>query len=166
MKEKRFAESNLPEYIQIVADKMNTCEADVPPYQALPLISDRQTILDTFAANVYGEIPPACPFETVVKNEAVVFGGIGARREIDLIFRNNGIERTLHMLLYIPAKRQGKVPCFFGLNFLGNIDTTVDTGVTFYPFERYKAEFPGTPTAAWKRELTAARLTAGILKRF
>ncbi|MBO5822373.1 MAG: hypothetical protein J6R86_05110 [Lentisphaeria bacterium] len=141
MKEKRFAESNLPEYIQTVADKMNTCEAEVPPYQVLPLISDRQEILETFAANVYGEIPPACPFETVVKNEAVVFGGIGIRKEIDLIFRNNGIERTLHMLLYIPAKRQGKVPCFFGLNFLGNIDTTNDTGVTFYPFERYKAEF-------------------------
>ena len=141
MKEKRFADRNLPEYIQIVADKMNTCEAEVPPYQALPLMSDRQKILDTFAENMYGEIPPACPFETVIKNEALVFGGIGIRKEIDLIFRNNGVERTLHMLLYIPAERQGKVPCFFGLNFLGNIDTTNDTGVTFYPFARYKSEF-------------------------
>ena len=141
MKEKRFPEADLPEYIQVIADKMNTCEADVPPYQTLPLNPDRKAVLKTFADEMYGEIPPACEMKLVTKNEGIVFGGIGIRKEIDMIFTNNGVERTLHMLLYIPAQRTGKVPCFFGLNFLGNIDTTHDTEVTFYPFKRYQSEF-------------------------
>ena len=141
MKEKRFPEQNLPEYIQVVADRMNTCEAEVPPYQALPLIADKAEVLKTFAEKMYGHIPPACKMTLQVKNEAVVFGGIGVRKEIDIICSNNGVERVLHMLLYIPTERSGKVPCFFGLNFLGNIDTTTDEGVTFYPFERHQSEF-------------------------
>ena len=141
MKEKRFPEQNLPEYIQVIADNMNTCEADVPPYQTLPLISDRKEAIRTFAENMYGHIPPACEMQLQVKNEAVVFNGLGIRKEIDIICSNNGLQRVLHMLLYIPTGRTGKVPCFFGLNFLGNIATTTDEGVTFYPFERYPAEF-------------------------
>ena len=43
------------------------------------------------------------------------------------------------MLLYLPAKTTNKVPCFVGLNFTGNVDTTLDTttfdkDVTFIPF--------------------------------
>ena len=140
MKEKRFPEQNLPGDVQLKADNMNTREADIPAFEALPLCADRTAVLDVFAREMYGPIPPRCEMILQTKNEAEVFGGLGIRREIDIICRNRGIERTLHMLLYLPAKTMGKVPCFFGLNFPGNIATTADTGATFYPFRCYTAD--------------------------
>ena len=58
------------------------------------------------------------------------------RREIDIICSHSGDEQILHLLLYIPVERQGKVPVFFGLNFRGNIACTNETDVTFFPFEK------------------------------
>ena len=69
-----------------------------------------------------------------ITSEGYAFDRLALRREIDIICRNRDRERVLHMLLYLPARQQGKVPVFFGLNFGGNHTATEDPGVTFHPF--------------------------------
>ncbi len=144
---KKFETERLPREIQAIADNMNIDIGEVPSFTIpeLPLdagISGAEfkhricpRILKTFEEEMYGPIPPRCAellFE--VTAEGYAFDRLAIRREIDIVCRNRGRERILHMLLYIPTERRGKVPVFFGLNFCGNHITTHDPGVTFHPF--------------------------------
>ena len=147
---KQFADQNLPDYMQEKADRMNLFEEDVPPYVpvALPFNENsdprevRKATLELFAREMYGEIPPCCDELTfAVRSEGSAFNGLAVRKEIDITCRHNGIERIMHMLIYLPVQVKGKVPCFFTLNFKGNHTTTFDPEVTFYPFEPYHSEY-------------------------
>lgn len=150
MKEKRFASENLPPEVQVKAERMNLDETAVGKYVVPVFPFDetttpdeflskiRQKLLSGFVRHMYGVIPPSCEelrFE--LTSEGTAFGGVAIRRELDIICCHHGRERRLHLLLYIPSERKGKVPIFFGLNFRGNIATTSDPGVTFHPFEPY-----------------------------
>ena len=148
MKEKAFPEANLPADIQAKADRMNLEENLVPPYTALPIpvtpemsavekSAAREKTLGIFTRELYGEIPPRCEkMEFILRAKGTAFDGKAERREIDILCTNNGVSRTLHMLLYLPVKRSGQIPCFLGLNFTGNHATTTDPEVTFFPFVR------------------------------
>ena len=154
MKAKAFPEANLPIEMQAKADRMNLDENSVPAYSILPLPFDvnssiqKQNIaknktLDIFAKELYGEIPPRCEkLEVVEKSSSLAFNNLAIRKEIDIICTHNNITRVFHMLVYIPTKRTKKVPCFVGLNFTGNVDTTFDDEVTFHPFNRYSHQSP------------------------
>lgn len=150
MSEKRFAAENLPEEVQAKAERMNLDESAVGAFTIPPLPLDKQTTPEEFSSSIrplllselsrymYGPIPPPCEeIRFLVRSEGVAFEGLALRREIDIVCRHRGLERILHLLLYIPQKSTGKVPVFFGLNFRGNIATSSDPGVTFHPFERY-----------------------------
>ena len=148
MKPKLYQELNLPLSVQEKADRMNRDASKIPPYTILPLPFDetssiqeqniaKNKTLDIFAQKLYGEIPPRCEkIEVIVKSSSSAFNNLACRKEIDIVCTNNGITRTLNMLLYLPAKTTNKVPCFVGLNFTGNVDTTFDKDVTFIPFTR------------------------------
>ncbi len=144
---KQFASENLAPDIQRKADRMNLDAAAIPPYEIPPLPRPSEAtgsefvnklapqMIDFFERYMYGVIPPRCAeMEFCVRSEGAAFGGLGIRREIDLIFRHGGLERTAHLLLYLPARSVGRVPVFFGLNFCGNHTTTDDPGVTFHEF--------------------------------
>ena len=146
----QFASENLPPEIQQIADRMNIEPDRIPPYELPPLpippgtgAADfldriRPRLVRIMEENMYGPIPPRC--EELVfrkRGEGPAFDGLAVRREIDIVCRNRGLEHVLHLLLYLPAERRGKVPVFFGLNFKGNHTCTDDPGVTFFPFERY-----------------------------
>ena len=146
--EKRFASENFPPEIQAIADRMNLDESAVPAY-TIPhvesktaaefLRDERAKILDGFNTYMYGAIPPRpAQMDAFVTSESPdAFGGLATRREIDIRCARNGIARTLHLLLYIPNDRHGKVPVFFGLNFKGNHACTDDPDVRFYLPHRY-----------------------------
>ena len=168
--EKRFADENFPPEIQEQAERMNTDESKVPcvPLPELP-VNGRTTgtefqsrirpgLIAAFEKYMYGPVPPRCE-ELLFKvtSEAPVFGGLGIRREADIICRHKGLERILHLLLYFPARAQGKVPVFFGLNFKGNHEIDADPGITFHPFERYAPAIPGSLRQADGRAEEAAR---------
>jgi hypothetical protein len=154
MKEKAFPGCNLPPEMQEKADRMNLEENLVPPYEPLPPPFDSKTplaeiirkstkIREGFTRTIYGEIPPRCEklsFRLTSSGQA--FDGLAERREIDIVCENHGHSRTLRMLLYLPRRRPGKVPCFLGLNGCGNLSTTKDPGVTFVPFHRYADPSP------------------------
>jgi hypothetical protein len=154
MKTKAFPEANLPPQVQEKADRMNLDEACVPPYSILPLPFNAETAaaekytavnrtLEQFSKEMYGDIPPRCEkIEFVETSSGTAFNGLADRKEIDIICSGNGITRTLHLLLYLPAGRTGKVPCFLGMNFTGNVDTTDDPEVTFHSFKRYSDPSP------------------------
>lgn len=147
---KRFADENFPEDIQRKADQMNLEESAIPPYTVPEpesvsgmdfLQKERPSLLKKFAENIYGEIPPRCrelEFHTVTEDPAA-FGGLATRREIKIRCAQNGVERFLDLLLYIPNHRTGKVPVFFGMNFLGNHAGTTDPGVRYTIKKRYPA---------------------------
>ena len=147
MSEKRFAAENLPPDYQLLADAMNLDNKNIPTYTLPELPFDKNTspeefekirpsLLDEFKRSMYGEIPPLCDrviFQIVSEGDA--FNGLALRREIDIICQHRGDEQILRMLLYIPKKRSGKVPVFFGLNFQGNAAATLDPAVSIRPFE-------------------------------
>lgn len=147
MQKKRFAHENLPPEYQRSADAMNLDEDKIPAYSLPALPFDKNTpvdefekirpgLLEEFKRSMYGEIPPVCEaIELVVTDEGAAFDGLALRRSIDIICRHRGDEQILHLLLYIPQRRSGKVPVFFGLNFLGNVATDFDPEIPFFDFE-------------------------------
>ncbi len=153
MKRKAFPEANLPEYMQEKADRMNLDESLVPPFEILPLpftpgmgeaekVRRKELCLQTFATELYGEIPPRCQkLEFIQKSGGSAFNGKAVRKEFDIICTNNGISRTLHLLLYTPAGKNIKSPCFLGLNFLGNFTTVDDPEVTIHPFVPFPDQY-------------------------
>ena len=126
---------------------MNLDEDKIPAYSLPALPFDKNTpveefekirpgLLEEFKRSMYGEIPPVCEdLEFVVTDEGTAFDGLALRRSIDIICRHRGDEQLLHLLLYIPQRRSGKVPVFFGLNFLGNVATDFDPEIPFFDFE-------------------------------
>ena len=139
--EKRFASENLVPDKQALADQMNLDEASVPQW-SIPAIAlktsaeflrtERPKLLMQFAELMYGVIPPR-PAEMdidVVAEAPDAFGGMATRREIAIRCAQNGIARTLNLLLYIPNNRSGQVPVFFGLNFKGNHAASNDPDAT------------------------------------
>ena len=140
--EKRFPGEQFTPEEQAKADQMNLDEALVPPWSvpgprsrtaAEFLREERPALLRAFAETIYGVIPPRCE-ETVfepVESASGVLGGLAERRQFVIRCRNHGMEKKLHLLLYLPMKRRGPVPIFFGLNFKGNHSTTDDPGVLY-----------------------------------
>ena len=154
MKTKAFPEARLPQDMQDKADRMNLDEALVPHYTPLPIpftaqmnaaekSRAAQETLRIFTEKFYGEIPPRCQkTEFIQRSCGTAFNNTAIRKEFDIICTNNGRTKTLHLLLYIPQKRNTKVPCFLGLNFCGNIATADDPEVIFHPFTPFPDPSP------------------------
>ena len=148
--EKRFGDENLGPMEQALADQMNLDEAAIPAW-TIPAVEsksaaeflqhERPRLLAEFARLMYGVIPPR-PSEMSIdltEEDPDAFGGLATRREITIRCAHNGIGRTMHMLLYLPNARSGKVPVFFGLNFRGNHTTCFDPKVHFHQTKLYPA---------------------------
>lgn len=147
-KEKRFAIENFDSRIQAMADHMNLDEAEIPAW-TIPhagsrnasefIRAERPRLLGEFARFMYGVIPPR-PSEMqidLMEEDANAFDGLATRRELSIRCSENGISRTMHMLLYIPNNCKGSVPVFLGLNFRGNHSTTFDSMVHFHQAKKY-----------------------------
>ena len=92
----------------------------------------RPEIVKLFEEQVFGKVPESAPQIKVVSAEAEmgVIGGLADRKQIGIQFVRNGMAGpTMHLLLYLPAKRSGPVPVFLGLNFLGNHTVHADPGI-------------------------------------
>ena len=120
-------------------------EVDVPAYR-LPdplqcldgtLVKDasmwrekrRPEVLRFFQNEVYGRTlleRPASVRYVVRGERRGVFGGLGTRLRVGVLFEGREEGRKMEILLYLPSKVQGPVPVFLGLNFDGNYTTTVE----------------------------------------
>lgn len=134
-------------FLPVKGQELNYDESKIPPY-TLPelLVSEdgekitteaqwiekrRPEILSLFETQVYGkspEHPKGLHFE-VLSEDRYTLGNMATRKEIAVYF----IEDEKHfmtILMYIPNKRNGPVPIFFGLNFKGNHTVNEDANIT------------------------------------
>ncbi|MBL9126119.1 MAG: acetylxylan esterase [Verrucomicrobiales bacterium] len=120
-----------------------TRERDVPPYR-LPdplkcwdgtMATDAKTwrekrrpeLLRRFEDEVYGRTlvgrPPGV--RHVVREEKKgVFGGLGTRWRVGILFEGREEGRKMELLMYLPTEAKAGAPVFLGLNFDGNYTTT------------------------------------------
>jgi hypothetical protein len=82
----------------------------------------RPELLRLFEEHVYGRSPGVSEMVRydVFDDTSDALGGTAIRRQVRLLFRNNGHRHSADLLLYLPADADGPVPIFLGLNFYGN----------------------------------------------
>lgn len=122
-----------------------TREQDVPPYR-LPdplvcwdgtVVKDEKTwrekrrpeLLKRFEEEVYGRTLTGRPagMRFVVRDEKKgLFGGLGTRLRVGVLFEGREDGRKMELLLYLPGSGRMPAPVFLGLNFDGNYTTTVE----------------------------------------
>ncbi len=148
---------NVKMYVETLPWEVNYNEAAIPPYtlpevmrcqdgSEVKTVADwekkrRPELLQLFKDVMYGEMlpmPDAVKYETIAA-PVKVFGGLGFRREIRIIFQmKDGRSHDIVALLYTPAKA-GKAPVFVGLTFGGNQIIDPDPAITMTGLRHPKA---------------------------
>lgn len=99
----------------------------------------RPELLQLFADQEYGRTPGGkvkTSFQLLSENPHAL-GGLATSQQVMLTFSGQGQQRQALLLAYIPNQRQGRVPVFIGLNFMGNHSITSDPTIAYSPyFER------------------------------
>lgn len=90
----------------------------------------RPQLLNVFREQVYGSLPQT-NIETTYKvleesNQAL--NGIAVRKQVEIAFTHNNVERKALALIYLP-KCDKKIPLFIAFNFLGNSTTSAEPEV-------------------------------------
>lgn len=163
-------------------DDANYDESKVPPYTLPPLLVDadgqrlrsrddwqgrRVTLLDTFAAQLYGRTPRGLPACTVipVDRPAAVLDGRALRQQLRLDWPGRA---SVDVLVYRPAHER-PVPVFIGLNYFGNHAVDPDPGILLnrrwmrasepnaIVDHRATERSRGTTAARWPIDLVIAR---------
>jgi hypothetical protein len=91
----------------------------------------RPEILGLFERFVYGRTPRAHPrvsFDrTSIDTQAL--NGTATRKAVSVVFGDSQEGPRMEILIYLPNRRDGPVPLFLGLNFLGNQAIHSDPGI-------------------------------------
>ena len=152
------------------ADEANYDESKIPPYTlpALLKTSDgreittvqqweqirRPELLSVFTEQVYGKMPADkvdVSYKKLDDNHSAV-NGSATRKQIEITFSHNGIERKALLLMYLPNHVKTKVPVFLHFNFQGN--QTVSSDPDIIP-SQYSDRPRGNQRAGrWKRSST------------
>jgi hypothetical protein len=108
----------------------NLDESKVPPYEEpkldLTTVKDweqtkRPALLQSFAQNVYGRLPAnSIPLKALAKTTDS--SAIGIKKELTLFFSPTDTT-ALHVVLWLPKNKKGKVPVFVGYSFTPNTQT-------------------------------------------
>ncbi len=82
----------------------------------------RPEVLRLFATEVYGRTPASqAPMGAVLaETDRAAFGGRATRKQVTLGFGTRPNGPAMHLLVYLPHARVGRVPVFLSLNFRGN----------------------------------------------
>ena len=89
----------------------------------------RPELLRLFSEQMFGKAPEKVPyiaFEMVESGEAL--GGMAVRKQVN-IYLSKDRKKCLHLLVYLPAKHDGPVPVFLGINFKGNWTVNEDPAI-------------------------------------
>ena len=140
-----------------LASKANYEEENIPNY-ALPnpLIMKNGTTINTlkqwnqkrrpellrlFETEMFGKAPkhPKDMHFKILTEDKNALGGIATRKEVS-VYLTKSDKHYFTVLIYIPNKRSGAVPLFFGLNFKGNHTISLYPGIS-YPTPEKQKEF-------------------------
>ncbi len=134
-------------YSMLHAQKPNYDESKMPPYtlpdplkmeNGQPVTTTkmwnekrRPEIIQLFETHVYGKAPahPKDLHFKVLNEDKYAVGNMATRKEIAVYFTKDE-KQFMTILMYLPNKRKGAVPMFFGLNFKGNHSVSEDPGIT------------------------------------
>lgn len=99
----------------------------------------RPELLSVFRRQMYGTLPGTDVEVTskCLEESADAVGGKATRRQVELTFVRNGVERKAILLIYLPNGVEGPVPCFLGFNFQGNQTTSFDPAVIPSQYSEY-----------------------------
>jgi hypothetical protein len=129
------------------AKPANTDEEKIPVYQLPdPLISldgrkisslsdwelkRKPELMELFRDQVYGKVPAhAINFSWKVQGTDYHYsGGKMIKREVRLCFGSGSDTLVANLIIFTPAKAQGKVPVFLGYNFAGNHSISMDPSI-------------------------------------
>lgn len=92
----------------------------------------RAELLELFATNVYGRTPTIktkLRFEEKLR-DAKALNGLATRREITIHLTDKPDGPKLNLMLYVPNKRNGRVPAFLAMSFNGNHAVHPDPTIT------------------------------------
>ena len=110
----------------------------------------RPEIMKLLADVEYGTLPDV-PVKTawkVLEESDDAMGGKAVRRQVQFTFSNNGVNRTMLLLVYMP-KGKKKCPVFVSPNFHGNQSTTEDLTVIKSQYSKYER---GEQKSRWAYE--------------
>src|ERR671912_368330 len=82
----------------------------------------RPELLRLFASHVYGRTPAsgAPMLAAIADTDPLAFNGRATRKQVTLGFGTKPNGPAMHLLMYLPNSRSGRVRVFLGLNFRGN----------------------------------------------
>ncbi|WP_029902766.1 hypothetical protein [Prevotella sp. 10(H)] len=127
--EPNYEESKVPQYVLPDPLKMENGESVDSKTQWVE--NRRPEILHLFETHIYGKAPER-PMDIrceILSENKYALGNMATRKEIALYFTDSN-EHYMTILMYIPNKRAGAVPLFFGLNFKGNHSICEDPDIT------------------------------------
>ena len=110
----------------------------------------RPEIMKLLADVEYGTLPDV-PVKTawkVLEKSDDAMSGKAVRRQVQFTFSNNGVNRTMLLLVYMP-KGKKKCPVFVSPNFHGNQSTTEDLTVIKSQYSKYER---GEQKSRWAYE--------------
>ncbi len=119
----------LPDPLRFLNGARVTHSADWPERRA--------EILRLFSEQMYGKAPakpPAQRFEVIAEDRSAL-GGLATRREVTIHFTDAAHGPKMDLLLYLPNpvlapdSAPRSLPCFFGMNFMGNHTIHTDPGI-------------------------------------
>ena len=159
-----------------LASKANYEEENIPNYDLPnPLIMKNGSTINTlkqwnqkrrpellrlFETEMFGKAPkhPKDMHFKILTEDKNALGGIATRKEVS-VYLTKSDKHYFTVLIYIPNKRSGAVPLFFGLNFKGNHAISLDPGIS-YPTPEKQKDFlwrrlppRGIATARWPIEM-------------
>lgn len=138
-----------------LASKANYEEENIPNYDLPnPLIMKNGSTINTlkqwnqkrrpellrlFETEMFGKAPkhPKDMHFKILTEDKNALGGIATRKEVS-VYLTKSDKHYFTVLIYIPNKRSGAVPLFFGLNFKGNHTISLDPGISYPTPEKQK----------------------------
>lgn len=150
-----YDESKIPPYV--LPDLLTSENGEKVKSQSDWIKNRRPEILQLFERNIYGKSPehPKDLHFKVLNEDKSALNGIATRKEVAIYFTKN-TDHYVTMLIYIPNKRNGAVPLFYGLNFKGNHAINSDAGITI-PEELLKSDDKlaerGAASSRWPVEM-------------
>lgn len=152
-------------------DEANYDEDKIPPY-TLPALLEatdgqkittaaqweqvrRPELLALFTEQVYGQMPdqPVEASYKLLENDRNALGGSATRKQVEITFRRNGLERKALLLMYLPNQVQAPVPVFLHFNFRGNQTVSTDPEILPSQYSDYER---GNQSSRWPVEKIVA----------
>lgn len=146
------------------AEEANYDESKIPPFTLPALLETasgqkvttsqqweqtrRPELLSIFAEQVYGKMPAdkvEVSYKKLDDNHSALDGS-ATRKQIEITFSRNGVERKALLLMYLPNHVKTKAPVFLHFNFQGN--QTISADPEIIP-SQYSKETRGNQASRW-----------------